>query len=400
MKITDMKTFTVFSYRTNYVFVKLETDEGICGLGEGTLEYKENALLGALEDIRRVLIGQDPRQVERITAEIYRDSYWRMGPVLQSALSAVDMAMWDIKARKLGVPLYELLGGRCRDSVKMYANAWFSGAKTPEEFAAAAAAAKALGITAFKWDPFGKAYLYLDRAEFARAIETVEAVRGAVGKDADLMIEGHGRFDIATGIKIANALKPFDPFFFEEPTPPDSFDAIAEVHSKSPVPIAGGERLYGSQMLRPYLDKGCVDYLQPDISHCGGITALKKMAAIAETYYVSLAPHNPSGPVATAATLSIAASTPIFRILELFVTDVTWRREISDEKIVFHDGLIDIPEGEGLSITLNEEGCAAHPFQSVDLRHYKGSLTNIRPKDGTIIVFDGYEGREKELVLR
>ena len=124
------------------------------------------------------------------------------------------------------------------------------------------------------------------------------------------------------------------------------------------------------------------------------------MAAIAETYYVSLAPHNPSGPVATAATLSIAASTPIFRILELFVTDVTWRREISDERIVFHDGLIDIPEGEGLGITLNEEACASPPFQSVDLRHYRGRLTNIRPKDGTIIVFDGYEGREKELVRR
>ena len=122
MKITDVKTYTVYTYRTNFVFVKIETDEGVSGIGEGTLEYKEHALLGAIEDIKRVLIGQDPRQVERITSELYRDSYWRLGPVLQSAISAVDIAMWDIKAKVLNVPLYELLGGKVRDSIRMYAN--------------------------------------------------------------------------------------------------------------------------------------------------------------------------------------------------------------------------------------------------------------------------------------
>ena len=138
MKITDIKTFNVFTYRTNFVFVKLETDEGISGIGEGTLEYKENALLGAIEDIKRVLIGQDPREVERISHELYRDSYWRVGPVLQSAVSAVNMAMWDIKAKAAGVPVYEMLGGKVRDGVRMYANAWFAGAKTADEFAAPA----------------------------------------------------------------------------------------------------------------------------------------------------------------------------------------------------------------------------------------------------------------------
>ena len=221
MKITDIKTYNVFTFRTNFVFVKIETDEGVSGIGEGTLEYKEHALLGAVEDIKRVLIGQDPRQVERITAELYRDSYWRLGPVLQSALSAVDMALWDIKGKLLGVPVYELLGGKVRDSIRMYANVWFAGAKTPEDFAAAAAKAKALGITALKWDPFGKAYMQLEREELRRALAIVEAVRGAVGNDVDLLIECHGRFDIATGIKIVNELKPFDPYFVEEPTPPD-----------------------------------------------------------------------------------------------------------------------------------------------------------------------------------
>ena len=399
MKITEMKIFNVFMYRTDFVFVKLETDEGICGIGEGTLEYKENALIGALEDIRRVLIGRDPSQIEAITAELYRDSYWRLGPVLQSAVSAVDMALWDIKGKVLGVPVYELLGGRVRERVPMYANGWFSGARTPEEFAAAAEKAKALGVKAFKWDPFGKAYLHLDREEFLKSIAIVEAVRSAVGNDVELLIEAHGRFDIATGIRIANALKPFDPMFLEEPTPPDSYDAIAEVRRKSPVPIAGGERLYGIHQAQAYLDKDCVDFIQPDVSHCGGITALKKISAMADARYVALAPHNPSGPVANAATLMIAGCTPTFRILEIMLTDVSWRKELTDEKVVFSDGQISVPSGAGLGLTLNEEACLAHPYQPINLRHYRGNLTQIRPKDSTIIYFEGFEGKEKELLL-
>lgn len=389
MKITDIKTFNVFSYRTNFVFVKIETDEGVSGIGEGTLEYKEHALLGAIEDIKRVLLGQDPRQVERICFELYRDSYWRIGPVLQSAISAVEMAMWDIKGKALGVPVYELLGGKVRDSIRMYANGWFAGAKTPDEFAAAAAKAKEMGITALKWDPFGKNYLYMDNAEFRRSMEIVEAVRGAVGNDVDLLIEAHGRFDIATGIKIANALKPFDPYFLEEPTPPDSFDALAEVRRKSPVPIAAGERVYSPMQLRTFLEKGCADYIQPDVSHCGGISAIKKMAAIAETYYVALAPHNPSGPVANAASLNLAAALPGFRILEIMLTDVSWRSELTNEKVVFENGNILIPDGAGLGLELNEENCLKYPFQPIDLRHYKGTLTNIRPADKTSTYFIG-----------
>lgn len=389
MKITDIKTFNVFTYRTNFVFVKLETDEGISGIGEGTLEYKENALLGAIEDIKRVLIGQDPREVERISHELYRDSYWRVGPVLQSAVSAVNMAMWDIKAKAAGVPVYEMLGGKVRDGVRMYANVWFAGAKTADEFAAAAVRAKNMGITALKWDPFGKAYMYMENADFRRAIEIVEAVRGAVGNDVDLLIEGHGRFDIATGIKIANALKPFDPYFFEEPTPPDCLDALAQVHRNSPVPIAAGERLYSLTQMRDFLERGCADFVQPDISHCGGISAVKKMAALCEAHYVALAPHNPSGPVANAATLHIAASTPGFRILEICLTDVSWRKELTNERVVFDKGNILIPTGVGLGLEINEENCLKYPFQPIDLRHYKGTLTNVRPAEHTSTYFEG-----------
>ena len=389
MKITDIKTFNVFTFRTNFVFVKIETDVGISGIGEGTLEYKEHALLGAIEDIKRVLIGQDPRQVERICHELYRDSYWRVGPVLQSAISAVNMAMWDIKAKACGVPVYEMLGGKVRDSIRMYANVWFSGAKTPDEFAAAAVAAKEKGVTALKWDPFGKAYMYMDNKDLSYSLSIVEAVRGAVGNDVDLLIEGHGRFNIATGIHIANELKQFNPMFFEEPTPPDSFDAIAEVRRKSPVAIAAGERVYSLTQFREFLDKGCADFAQPDMSHCGGISAVMKMAAMAEPHYVAIAPHNPSGPVANACALHLAAAIPGFRILEICLTDVSWRKELTNERVVFEKGNILIPEGVGLGLELNEENCLKYPFQPVDLRHYKGTLTNVRPENQSGTYFIG-----------
>ena len=389
MKITDIKTFNVFTFRTNFVFVKIETDVGISGIGEGTLEYKEHALLGAIEDIKRVLIGQDPRQVERICHELYRDSYWRVGPVLQSAISAVNMAMWDIKAKACNVPVYEMLGGKVRDSIRMYANVWFSGAKTPDEFAAAAVAAKEKGVTALKWDPFGKAYMYMENKDLRYSLSIIEAVRGAVGNDVDLLIEGHGRFNIATGIKIANELKQFNPLFFEEPTPPDSFDAIAEVRKKSPVALAAGERVYSLTQFREFLDKGCADFAQPDMSHCGGISAVMKMAAMAEPHYVAIAPHNPSGPVANACALHLAAAIPGFRILEICLTDVSWRKELTNERVVFDKGNILIPEGIGLGLELNEENCLKYPFQPVDLRHYKGTLTNVRPENQSGTYFIG-----------
>jgi len=389
MKITDIKTFNVFTFRTNFVFVKIETDVGISGIGEGTLEYKEHALLGAIEDIKRVLIGQDPRQVERICHELYRDSYWRVGPVLQSAISAVNMAMWDIKAKACNVPVYEMLGGKVRDSIRMYANVWFSGAKTPDEFAAAAVAAKEKGVTALKWDPFGKAYMYMDNKDLNYSLSIIEAVRGAVGNDVDLLIEGHGRFNIATGIKIANELKQFNPMFFEEPTPPEGFDAIAEVRRKSPVPLAAGERVYSLTQFREFLDKGCADFAQPDMSHCGGISAVMKMAAMAEPHYVAIAPHNPSGPVANACALHLAAAIPGFRILEICLTDVSWRKELTNERVVFDKGNILIPEGIGLGLELNEENCLKYPFQPVDLRHYKGTLTNVRPENQSGTYFIG-----------
>lgn len=379
MKITDVKPFVVDCFRTNWVFVKVYTDEGICGVGEGTLEYKEKAFLGALEHIKEYLLGQDPRDIERHWHHIYRDAYWRGGPVLMSALSAVECALWDILGKSLNVPVYQLLGGKYQDKVRIYVNGWFAGTKEPEEFAEKAKIAVQRGVTAMKWDPFGKSYLQISNHDLDKALRNVAAVREAVGNSVDLLIEGHGRFDVPTGIKIAKELEQFKPMFFEEPVPPDNIDALKAVRDKSPVAISAGERLYSRWDYRKLFDIRAADYIQPDISHAGGISELKKIAAEAESRYIPFAPHNPSGPVANAATLQLAAACPNFCILEIMYSDVEWRKDVTNERLEYKDGFITIPSKPGLGIEINEEECEKHPYQPHTLRHYTGQLTNIRP---------------------
>lgn len=381
MKITDIKTFAVDCFRTNWVFVKVYTDEGISGVGEGTLEYKEKAFIGAVEHIKEAITGLDPHNIERITHDVYRDSYWRCGPVLMSALSAVEMALWDIKGKALGVPVYQLLGGKANDKVRIYVNGWFAGAKTPEEFSEKAKIAVQRGVTAMKWDPFGKSYLEISNADLDTALRCVDAVRQAVGPKVDLLIEGHGRFNVPTGIKIAKELEPFKPMWFEEPTPPDSLEALKAVRDKSPVPISAGERLYNLKQYRDLFEMRAADYIQPDISHAGGIMELKKIAAVADTYYIPFAPHNPSGPVANAATLQLAACTPNFSVLEIMYSDVPWRADVTDEALTYKDGYIDVSDKPGLGIDIDEEACLAHPYKPYTLRHYTGALTDIRPPE-------------------
>lgn len=379
MKVTDVKTFVVDCYRTNWVFVKVYTDEGITGVGEATLEYKEKALLGAVEHIKEYLVGKDPRTIERHYQDIYRDAYWRGGAVLMSALSAVEMALWDILGKSLNVPVYQLLGGKANEKVRIYVNGWFAGAKTPEEFGEKAKIAVQKGITAMKWDPFGKSYMQISNADLDKALQCIDAVRQAAGPGVDLLIEGHGRFDVPTGIKIAKELEQFKPMWFEEPTPPDSLEALKAVRDKSPVAISAGERLYGLRAFRELFETRAADYIQPDISHAGGLMELKKIAAAADSYYIPFAPHNPSGPVANAASLQLAACCTNFAILEIMYSDVAWRKDVTNEKLHYEDGFMYIPDGPGLGIEIDEEACLQHPYQVHTLRHYTGALTDIRP---------------------
>jgi galactonate dehydratase len=220
MKITGITPLVCHCYRTNWVFVKVTTDEGLHGVGEATLEYREPTLVECIREHDRVLRGRDPFEIEAIWHECYRDTYFRGGPVNMSALSGLEMALWDLKGKALGVPCYELLGGRVRDRVPCYANGWFSPAKEPAEFAEKAKAAVARGFTGLKWDPFGKSYLNISKADLRQAMRCIEAVVEAVGDQVEILVEAHGRFNVATAVRIGRELENFDITWYEEPVPP------------------------------------------------------------------------------------------------------------------------------------------------------------------------------------
>ncbi len=387
MKITKINTYICHAYRTNWVFVRVETNvPGLYGVGEATLEYKEHTVAMACQELERDFVGHDPHNIEAFFHLAYRNAYWRGGPVLMSAISAVEMALWDIKGKDLGVPVYQLLGGKLRDAVPCYANGWFASAKSPDEFAEMAKKAVEQGFTALKWDPFGSAYLQIDRKGMGHALSCVAAVCDAIQDKADVIIEAHGRFDVPTAIRLGHALEAFDVLWFEEPIPPQNLEGLAEVKRRIKVPISGGERLYNKWEYKTLFDLKAVDYIQPDVSHAGGIMELKKIAAMAEANHIPFCPHNPSGPVANAATLQLAACVPNFFLLETMSSDVPWRREICDEEVVFTEGKMGIPGKPGLGIDIFPEQMEKYPYKAVGLRHYKNTLTDIRP-EGAISYF-------------
>jgi len=383
MKLTALKTFICDAYRTNWCFVKIETDSGHYGWGEATLEYREHTVIQAVQELERGLRGRDLENIEAWWQDAYRDVYWRGGPVLMSALSAVEMALWDIKGKSLGVPVYQLLGGKVRDSVPCYANGWFANAKTPAEFAACATKAVALGYKALKWDPFGAVFRTISAQGLRDALAVVEAVKSAVGTSAELLIEGHGRFELPAARRIARALEDYDVQWFEEPLIPGNLENYARLRHETRTPISMGERLYTRWDFREVFERGCADFIQPDVSHAGGIWELRKIAVMAEVAQVAFCPHNPSGPIANAATLQLAACTPNFLYLETMATDVPWRSEVAREQCKLVNGEMTIPDAPGLGIEINEEALAAHPYQVHELRHYTGALTAIRPPDAT-----------------
>lgn len=383
MKVTQIKTFICHAYRTNWVFVKVITDSGLYGVGEATLEYREPTVVQAIKELERYLVGKDPHNIEAFWHDAYRDAYWRGGVVLMSALAGVEIALWDIKGKDLGVPVYQLLGGKVRDSVKCYANAWFAGAKKPEEFAQKAKIAVKNGFSGLKWDPFGKEYLNIDPKHLNEALDCIAAVKDAVGDQVHLIIEGHGRFNVPTAVRIGNALEKFGILWFEEPIPPDDKKGIAWVRSKIATPVSGGERLYSRFEYADYLRMECADFWQPDVSHAGGIMEVRKIAAMAESHYIPVCPHNPSGPVANAATLQLAACIPNFYLLETMANDIPWRADVSTEKVKFENSEMFIPDLPGLGIDINEEEIAKHPYECRNLRHYVGTLTDIRPEGST-----------------
>ena len=392
MKITDVKAFTMDAFRTNWTFIKVETDTGLYGWGEASLGTREKALEGCVEDLNRMVVGRNPIDIEKMWFEVYRDSYWKGGPVMMSALSGIEIACWDIAGKFYNAPVANLLGGRMRDRVKKYANAWFVGAREPADFARAAKKTVAMGVRALKWDPFGKAHMTLSLEEMDKAVKIVGAVRDAVGPYVDLLIECHGRFNPFTAVEVSRQLTPFHPMLIEEPTVPDNIDSLKWVRDHAMVPVAAGERFYGKYHFWDVLHKQAIDIAQPDIFHTGGILESKKIAAMCEACHIPVSFHNPSGPVSNAAILQLAACTPNFLIHEIMLTDGSFRFEVTDEEVVFEDGYILIPEKPGLGIEVNEEVFEKYPYKPRNLRHYTGTLTDIRPNSDTVYYFKGLKG--------
>jgi galactonate dehydratase len=363
MRIESFRTFIVHDGYRNFVFLKLYTDDGLTGVGEGTVEWNELAAEACLRQTCGRIRGADPFRTEALWERLYRDGYWRNDLVINSAISAIDQACWDLKGKKLGVPVHALLGGRRRERLRAYANAWYWGATTPEAFARAAARVVADGYGALKWDPFGEADTTLTARAMAAAVDCVAAVREAVGPDVDLCIEVHGRLAPAWAIEMARRLRPFRPLFYEEPVPVENVEALARVARAVEIPVATGERLCTKFQFGELLRAGAVDIVQPDLCHAGGLTEVKKIAAMAEAAYVQVAPHNASGPVGTAAAVQLDAVIPNFLVQEYFVAQAPWIEEVVAGGPRVVDGEIPVPDRPGLGVELDEAAALRHPFR-------------------------------------
>jgi galactonate dehydratase len=364
MKISHIETFMVNFGVSNYIFVKVHTDEGIDGIGEATLEGKELSVLGAIQELARNLIGQNPLDIEHHWRKWHMTSCWK-GVTDFTAISGIEQALWDITGKYFNTPVYRLWGGPVREAIRAYT--WPGPYETPEECGEAAAyAVEKLGYTGLKFDPFRDEFFTISPEGLDHAVRCIRAAREAVGGRAEIAVDGHWRFGPQAAIKIARALEPFDLLFFEEPVPSDANEMLARVRAEVNVPLATGERYYTRWGFWSLLRDRLVDIIQPDICHAGGILELRKIAAMAEPCGVTVAPHNPNGPVSLAAVVQFAACTPNFLITESVHTR-TLDRELVKEGPQTQDGFIPLPTKPGLGIELNEEVLQRYPGEPKDI---------------------------------
>lgn len=360
MKITKIETFAV---APRWQLLKMETDEGLCGWGEPIVEGRAATTAAAVEELADYVIGRDPRHIEDIFQTLYRGGFYRGGPVLTSALSGIEQAMWDIKGKALGVPVYELLGGPVRHKARMYAHVR---GNTAEELATQAKSLVAAGYTALKFGVV-TAMDWIERpSNIDEAVHKFATVREAVGRDVNLGIDFHGRVRRPVAKALAQAIAPFDPMFYEELLLPDNTDALREVANACAVPLATGERMFTRWDFKAVLEDGVVDIIQPDISHAGGIWEMRKIAAMAEAYDVAVAPHCPLGPVALAASLQIDFCTPNAFIQEQSTNVAYYGDESNDmfryvegNPFPFEAGFVQRTDAPGLGLTVNEAAVRA-----------------------------------------
>lgn len=375
MKITAIETYVCHARMRNWIFVKVVTDQpGLWGWGEATLEWHTRAVVGAVEDISQLLVGEDPRRIEHLWQMMYRQHFWHgNGIVRGTAISGIDIALWDIVGKVHGVPCHELWGGRVRDYIRLYCH--LGGGKMEDfyqtrpddanRFGELASQAVEDGFTAFKSMAVPETMPLEGLKPIHYAEACVRSMREAVGNDIDIMVDCHARPSPRMGMQFAKALEPYGLYFFEEPCWPETIEDIALIQRAVSTPIASGERLITIHAFRELFEKRAVSVIQPDITHCGGLSEVRRIAAMAEAYRIAVAPHNPQGPVSTAASIEFGFATPSYMICESVHQDVPWRQDVVDEGFqVEKKGRIVLPNKRpGLGIEINEKEVSKHPFQ-------------------------------------
>jgi len=375
MKITKIETLVCNARMRNWIFVKVLTDQpGLYGWGEATLEWHTRAVTGAIEDISQLLVGEDPTRIEHLWQMMYRQHFWHAnGIVRATALSGIDIALWDILGKIHGVPCHKLWGGPVRDYVRLYCH--LGGGKMEDfyetspgdatRFAELGRRAVEDGFSAFKCMAVPKTMPIEGLRPIRYAEKCVAALRDAVGENVDIMVDCHARPSPRMGLKFAKALEPYGLFFFEEPCWPETLEDIAACQRAVATPIATGERLIGVHAFRDLLEKRAASVLQPDITHCGGLSEVRRIAALAEAYRVALAPHNPQGPVSTAASLELGFATPSYIICESVHADVPWRADVVKEGFQVDPKTRTVRPSSrpGLGIEIDEAEVRKHPFQ-------------------------------------
>ncbi len=358
MKITSISTFIIGNPWKNWVIVRVETDEGISGLGEAT-SLTAQPQAAEVRELSRFVVGMDPREPARVYEAIYKGLFLRN----TVAACGIEIACWDILARSLGVPLWRLLGGKLHERLRVYANAWYRCPRDPSALAEHAARVKEMGYTALKFDPFGAAYLTLDPAEEKLSLSLVRAVRDAVGDEVDVLVEGHDRFTAATAVRLGHALAEFRPAWFETPVNSQDVKATAEVARAIPVPVASGERLTYLSEFADLLAPRTVSIVQPEPLRCGGVGGAMRVAALAQAHGAVVACHQAQSPLNTALNAHLHAAMPNFMIHECFDDFlVPWAREVFRGVPPVKDGYIEPSDAPGIGVELDEEEAARHPY--------------------------------------
>ena len=374
LKITGLKTFVLNAGSLNWVFCKIYTNGGLVGLGEGSVASKEATIAQAIQEHERYLVGKDPTDIELLWQGMFRLPRWRGGPVLNSAISAVEIALWDILGQALGVPIYKLLGGAARTRIRMYLDV----GSTPEAYLRA----KELGYTAAKTTPLepGENDVVNPTVMVRNAVRKLAAIRQAVGDDFDIAVDAHGRCTTTMAIDFCTHVEDLNLLFVEEPTQIEDLGELALLREKTKTHLATGERSFTKYGFADFCSRHLVDYVQPDVCHAGGILELKKIGTLAETYRVSLAPHNPQSYVSSMASLHVDATTPSAAIQEYTLGHEPWVEELFEGNgPQIKNGYAELPVRPGLGVTLNEKVAAAHPYKPVNRPGYRfedGSVTD------------------------